>query len=39
MDILFLKPVINKEKDVVLIAPVEVDKEKCISCGKCCGGL
>ena len=32
---LFLKPVINKEKDVVLIAPVEVDKEKCISCGKC----
>ena len=32
---LFLNPVINKEKDVTLIAPVEVDKEKCISCGKC----
>jgi len=32
---LFLNPVIAKEEDVTLIAPVEVDKEKCISCGKC----
>ncbi len=32
---LFLKPVINKEESVTLIAPVEVDKEKCISCGRC----
>jgi len=32
---LFLKPVINKEEEVTLIAPMEVDKEKCILCGKC----
>ena len=32
---LFLHPVIDKVEDVSLIAPVEVDKEKCIHCGKC----
>ena len=32
---LFLKPVIDKEEVVTLVAPVEVDKEKCISCGRC----
>jgi MinD superfamily P-loop ATPase len=32
---LFLNPVIEKEEDVNLISPVEVDQEKCINCGKC----
>lgn len=32
---LFLNPVINKEENVTLVAPVEVDKEKCILCGRC----
>ena len=32
---LFLKPVIDKEEDVTLVAPAEADKEKCILCGKC----
>ncbi|MFH2068319.1 MAG: P-loop NTPase [Candidatus Omnitrophota bacterium] len=32
---LFLKPVINKEEDINLIAPAEADKKKCILCGKC----
>jgi MinD superfamily P-loop ATPase len=32
---LFLKPVIEHEEDINLIAPSGVDKEKCILCGKC----
>jgi len=32
---LFLKPEIQKEEDVTLIAPCGVDEEKCIKCGKC----
>jgi MinD superfamily P-loop ATPase len=32
---LFLNPEIKKEEDVTLIAPVEADQQKCISCGKC----
>jgi len=32
---LFLNPVIEKEENVNLIAPVEVDQQKCINCGKC----
>ncbi len=32
---LFLKPQINKEKDVMLLSPVGVDEEKCIKCGEC----
>jgi len=32
---LFLNPVIEKEEDVNLISPVEVDQQKCINCGKC----
>ncbi|MBN1521754.1 MAG: ATP-binding protein, partial [Candidatus Aureabacteria bacterium] len=32
---LFLKPVISREEDVTLIAPVEADRDKCISCGRC----
>ena len=32
---LFLKPQIYKEEDVILLAPAEVDEEKCIKCGKC----
>ncbi len=32
---LFLKPVIDKEEDVTLLAPAGVDETKCIGCGKC----
>ncbi|MDP8218296.1 MAG: P-loop NTPase [Candidatus Theseobacter exili] len=32
---LFLKPLIEKEEDVTILAPSEVDEKKCISCGKC----
>ncbi|MGD2278941.1 MAG: P-loop NTPase [Candidatus Omnitrophota bacterium] len=32
---LFLKPEIQKEEDVMLVAPCGVDEEKCIKCGKC----
>ena len=32
---LFLKPRIDKEEDVTLLAPAGVDEEKCIKCGKC----
>lgn len=32
---LFLKPVIEGEKDVVITAPGGVDEEKCVNCGKC----
>ena len=32
---LFLKPQIYKEEEVSLLAPAEVDEEKCIKCGKC----
>jgi MinD superfamily P-loop ATPase len=32
---LFLNPVIKKEEDVNLIAPVEVDQDKCTLCGLC----
>jgi MinD superfamily P-loop ATPase len=32
---LFLKPVISGEDVVKLLAPVGVDEEKCIKCGKC----
>jgi MinD superfamily P-loop ATPase len=32
---LFLKPVINRQEDVNLLAPVFVDEKKCINCGKC----
>jgi len=32
---LFLKPVIKKKEDVILLGPVEADKKKCIVCGRC----
>ena len=32
---LFLNPVIDKQKNVNLLSPVEVNQEKCINCGKC----
>ncbi|MBN2103214.1 P-loop NTPase [bacterium] len=32
---LFIHPVIHKQKDVTLVAPMDVDEEKCIHCGKC----
>lgn len=32
---LFLNPIIDKKKDVTLVAPAEVDQEKCILCGEC----
>jgi MinD superfamily P-loop ATPase len=32
---LFLNPEIKKEEDITLIAPIEVDEQKCISCGRC----
>lgn len=32
---LFLKPQIDKEEDVMLFSPAEVDEEKCINCGEC----
>ena len=32
---LFLKPRIDREEDISLLAPVGVDNEKCIKCGKC----
>ena len=32
---LFLKPDIDKEEDVMLLSPQEVDAQKCINCGKC----
>jgi len=32
---LFLNPDIKKQEDVTLTAPLEVDEEKCIHCGKC----
>jgi MinD superfamily P-loop ATPase len=32
---LFLKPEIRAEEEVTLVAPCEVDEEKCIKCGKC----
>lgn len=32
---LFLKPKLYKEEDVTLLAPAEVNEEKCIKCGKC----
>lgn len=32
---LFLNPEIKKEEDITLVAPVEADEKKCISCGKC----
>jgi len=32
---LFLKPEINKKEDVLLLSPMGVDENKCISCGKC----
>jgi MinD superfamily P-loop ATPase len=32
---LFLKPQIHKEEDVMILSPVGVDEEKCISCGDC----
>jgi MinD superfamily P-loop ATPase len=32
---LFLHPVIDKQEDVILIAPVEVDQDKCTVCGRC----
>ena len=32
---LFLNPKIEREDDVNLVAPLEVDKDKCINCGKC----
>jgi MinD superfamily P-loop ATPase len=32
---LFLKPQIDKEEEVMILSPVEVDEEKCINCGDC----
>jgi len=32
---LFLKPTIEREEEIKLLAPVGVDEEKCILCGKC----
>ena len=32
---LFLKPRIEKEEEVRIVAPVGVDEEKCTKCGKC----
>jgi len=32
---LFLKPSIDKEEDIMLLSPQEVDTQKCINCGKC----
>jgi MinD superfamily P-loop ATPase len=32
---LFLKPLIDKEENVMILSPVGVDEEKCISCGDC----
>ena len=32
---LFLNPDIKKQRDVTLVAPLEVDNEACIHCGKC----
>ena len=32
---LFLNPIIDKQKDVTLFAPAEVDTDKCILCGEC----
>ncbi len=32
---LFLKPLIHKQEDVMLLSPVGVDEDKCIFCGKC----
>ncbi|MCK5595794.1 P-loop NTPase, partial [bacterium] len=32
---LFLNPRIDREEDISLLAPVGVDNEKCIKCGKC----
>jgi MinD superfamily P-loop ATPase len=32
---LFLKPQIDKEEDVMLLSPAEVDEEKCVNCGEC----
>lgn len=32
---LFLKPRFEKEEDITLLSPVDVDMEKCTSCGAC----
>jgi len=32
---LFLNPVIEKQEDIMLVAPTEVDEDKCINCKKC----
>ena len=32
---LFLKPKIESEEDVTLFSPVEVDADRCTSCGRC----
>ncbi len=32
---LFLKPDIEKEEDVKILAPAEVDEKKCTNCGRC----
>ncbi len=32
---LFLKPVIKKEEEVMLLSPLGIDDKKCIKCGKC----
>ena len=35
---LFLKPKIEKEEEITLLSPIEVDDEKCTKCGKCAEG-